>query len=1366
MPRRSRSSAVSVAATFACLLAATSCDTPVSAEADGVDRIVLTPSSASVQAGATVTLTALVLDRVGNTMRERKVVWASENTTVATVSQSGVVTAVAAGVVQVAASSGGKSANATVTVTPRPVSLVRVTPGSATISVTGSITLHAEALDASGAPVLGLPVVWTSSNETIAVVSGGGVVAGIAAGSVTISATVGGRTGTAALIVAPQPVASVSVSPSADTIVVGGRVTFRATPLDAQNIPLADRTIAWTSDNPAVATISSTGEVLGLAVGSARVRATVEGKFADATILVQPVPVARVVIAPNHITLNPGQTSQLTVTLNDSVGNVLSGRSITFITSDAQIATVSASGLITAIAEGSAQMQATSEGKTATTVVTVNPIPVASITIAPNAISLRITQTTRLVAQAFDAQGNPLANRTFTWSSGAPSVASVNQSGDVTGVGSGTASVLAATEGISASASVSVSIVPVASVAVTPTALALQQGTSANLSAVTRDSAGNVLSGRAVAWQSSNDAIAVVSGSGRVTAVTPGNVTISASSEGYIGTASVSVSNVPVATVTVTPANPTLGVGQTLGMTAITRDAANNILSGRAVAWASANPAVAAVNATTGVVTAVASGTATVSATSEGQAGSTQITVSVTSPARVDVAPPTVSLNPGQTAQLTATAYDANNNVLVLSMTWSSNSAAVATVSASGLVTAVASGSATISATASGVTGTAIVTVALVPVASVTVTPGAPNMLVGDALTLTATARDAAGNVLSGRPTTWTSSNTSVATVVAATGVVTAVATGAATISATVDGVSSSVAVTISATPVASVTLAPGSASIYQGQQTGFIATARDAGGNVISRAITWSTSSTAVIVNVTQGGVVTAINPGTVSVVATAVGAGAGGTNVSDTASVTVSLVPVASMTLAPKPVSMFISQQQQLTLQLLDSVGGSLSQAGRSITWVSRDPTIAVVSSSGQVAGVASGNTRVVVSTPGPSATVFDSVNVTVSPSPLLSVTVQPKPNTIYQGDARSLRAVTVDALGVVRGRSVSWQTRAASIATVTPVAGWPDSATFVGVSPGSTYVVANDPSGLRDSSLVTVQQVPVKSVVITPATASVDVGNTTQLSAVAKDSAGNTLTRTITWVSLAPNIASVSATGLVTGTAGGSTTIEARANGAGVGGADVVGTAAITVNTVSVPVNKVTVTSPRSFIVPGDTMHLTVVLLDAQNNVLTGRPITFSSNAPGRATVDAAGVVTGVSTAGNSDITATSEGKSGKVQVSSEAGIAAMSVSGPANNLVLDLFLPRTTKKRYTVTVTDNAGNPVRGHLITIANSDPSAMSLSTTSGTTDGSGRATVDVTAGTTTGAAVITFTAPRAGAIPPGAPGSNTPAVSIAIVVL
>src|SRR5207244_2662046 len=146
---------------------------------------------------------------------------------------------------------------------------------------------------------------------------------------------------------------------------------------------------------------------------------------------------------------------------------------------------------------------------------------------------------------------------------------------------------------------------------------------------------GTPLSGRAVTWASNNTAVAMVNGSGLVTAVATGAATITATSEGQSGTAVVTVSNVPVASVTVTPAVASVQAGQTVQLSATLRDANGNILTGRTVTWASTNTPVATVTGT-GLVTAKVAGSATITATSEGQSGTAAITVTPSTGAQFD----------------------------------------------------------------------------------------------------------------------------------------------------------------------------------------------------------------------------------------------------------------------------------------------------------------------------------------------------------------------------------------------------------------------------------------------------------------------------------------------------------------------------------------------------------------------------------------------------------------------------------------------------------------------------------------------------------------------------------------------------------
>src|SRR5713101_8036472 len=175
----------------------------------------------------------------------------------------------------------------------------------------------------------------------------------------------------------------------------------------------------------------------------------------------------------------------------------------------------------------------------------------------------------------------------------------------------------------------------VASVTVAPSPGTLLVGSTAQLTATTKDSAGNVLTGRAVTWASSNPAVATVSATGLVTGVAVGSATIMATAEGKNGTAAVTVTvlpPVPVASVTVAPA--TVLVGVTVQLTGTTKAADGNVLTGRTLTWATSNPAVATVNST-GLATGVAAGQATITATSEGQSGTAAITVSRSEERRV-----------------------------------------------------------------------------------------------------------------------------------------------------------------------------------------------------------------------------------------------------------------------------------------------------------------------------------------------------------------------------------------------------------------------------------------------------------------------------------------------------------------------------------------------------------------------------------------------------------------------------------------------------------------------------------------------------------------------------------------------------------
>src|SRR5207245_1111893 len=213
-----------------------------------------------------------------------------------------------------------------------------------------------------------------------------------------------------------------------------------------------------------------------------------------------------------------------------------------------------------------------------------------------------------------------------TWASGAPAARAVGARGLATRLAKGQATITATAEGQQATAAVTVMLAPVSSVTVTPNPATVQIGQTLQLTATLKDANQNVLTGRVVTWASGNTGVATVSSTGLVTGVAQGQATITAASEGQQGTAAVTVIPVPVASVTVTPTPATVPAGQTLQLTATTKDANGNVLTGRVVTWASDNAAVATVDST-GLVTGVTQGQATITATSETKTGTAAMTV-------------------------------------------------------------------------------------------------------------------------------------------------------------------------------------------------------------------------------------------------------------------------------------------------------------------------------------------------------------------------------------------------------------------------------------------------------------------------------------------------------------------------------------------------------------------------------------------------------------------------------------------------------------------------------------------------------------------------------------------------------------------
>jgi len=347
---------------------------------------------------------------------------------------------------------------------------------------------------------------------------------------------------------ASAPVASVRVSLALHDLTVGQTTQATAILLDASGKELTGRTIRWSSSNPAVATVGATGAVQAVAVGAAQITATSEGVSGSASLGVtvpSTDPVATVSVSLGSSTLAVGQVTLASAVLHDAAGSVLGGLTVTWSSSNAAVASVTASGVVRGVGLGNATISAAVQGRIGTAPVGVVPPttdPVATVSVSLGSSTLAVGQTTQASAVLRDAAGSVLGGRTVSWSSDS-AAAVVDGMGVVSAVGVGQANIIAASEGKTGSAPLTVSVpssAPVASVAVTLTPSSVTVGQTSQASAVLRDASGNVLTGRQVTWSSDSSA-ASVDANGVVQALAVGSANITGTSEGVSGSAGLAI---------------------------------------------------------------------------------------------------------------------------------------------------------------------------------------------------------------------------------------------------------------------------------------------------------------------------------------------------------------------------------------------------------------------------------------------------------------------------------------------------------------------------------------------------------------------------------------------------------------------------------------------------------------------------------------------------------------------------------------------------------------------------------------------------------------------------------------------------------
>lgn len=270
------------------------------------ESVTLNDTSVELNKGGTVALTATILPANAT---YRPASWSSSNEAVATVDQSGLVTAVGGGTATITASSDGQTATCAVTVNV-PLTGVSLNKASAALNKgdTERLTVSFDPADATNQSVT-----WESSNTSVATVDGSGLVTAVGGGSATITVTAaeGGKTATCAVTVT-VPVSGVTLNQTQLTLPEYNteQLTVAVAPDDATN-----KNVAWTSSNTTVVTVDASGVVTAVAPGTATITASSGGKIATCAVTVTRAVSAYTVTVPETLTIQNAGVNSFTMSV-------------------------------------------------------------------------------------------------------------------------------------------------------------------------------------------------------------------------------------------------------------------------------------------------------------------------------------------------------------------------------------------------------------------------------------------------------------------------------------------------------------------------------------------------------------------------------------------------------------------------------------------------------------------------------------------------------------------------------------------------------------------------------------------------------------------------------------------------------------------------------------------------------------------------------------------------------------------------------------------------------------------------------------------------------------------------------------------
>ena len=399
---------------------------------------------------------ALTMNISPSNASDQRVIWQSTNLAVAKVDEDGFVTALGAGkaLIKVTTVDGAYAKTCTVTVNEEEVEAISSGEKSEEApAVTGINIIEAAVGMVKGAQKTlayeilpsnadSKPLTWTSSDPSIARVDIDGKVTAVTSGALIITLSMDGFSDTCEVKVDPVSVVDVDLNETEISLLLDDQADLNATisPVDA-----SIQNVTWQSADVSKAIVDGEGKVTGVGIGETVITVTtLDGrKTATCKVIIKPINVVGIEISKTRVVLDPGTTETLATTITPSDATY---RGVLWQSDDTSIATVDASGLVTAVATGNAIITATwveDDSIKASCSVVVNNIPVDGITLESTDIDMTLNEVRTLEAQVTPINAN---NQAMSWSSSDDTIVTVDSMGKVTAVGAGLATITVKSE--------------------------------------------------------------------------------------------------------------------------------------------------------------------------------------------------------------------------------------------------------------------------------------------------------------------------------------------------------------------------------------------------------------------------------------------------------------------------------------------------------------------------------------------------------------------------------------------------------------------------------------------------------------------------------------------------------------------------------------------------------------------------------------------------------------------------------------------------------------------------------------------------------------------------------------------------------